>query len=205
MLPTQLYPEIRVKLDEALKQEIPEDRKNILQPLIDFVQQQIDAEKPVRLNFICTHNSRRSQFGQVWAHTVSDYFGIQTECFSGGTEVTAFHQNALEALKRSGFKIEKGTGENPQIAIDFSPNSKPIIGYSKLYDCEENPSDNFAAVMTCSHADENCPYIPGCTARIALDYKDPKEFDNTSKVMEKYEERSDQIAAEMMYVFKSIK
>ena len=31
--------------------------------------------------------------------------------------------------------------------------------------------------MVCDHADQNCPFIPGATARIPLRYKDPKEFD----------------------------
>lgn len=79
-----------------------------------------------------------------------------------------------------------------------------MICYSKVFDADENPSTNFAAVMTCSHADENCPFIPGSEASIALDYKDPKEFDDTPQAQEKYDERSDQIASEMIYVFENI-
>ena len=161
--------------------------------------------QPIKLNFICTHNSRRSQLGQVWAKAISAHYGIKTECFSGGTEETAFFKSAIDALRRAGFVIKSGAGQNAHSEVFYSEEDKPVICYSKVYDAPENPSENFAAVMTCSHADENCPFIAGSKARIPLDYKDPKEFDNTPQAEEKYDERSDQIASEMIYVFENIK
>ena len=59
--------------------------------------------------------------------------------------------------------------------------------------------------MTCSHAEENCPYIPGTEARIPVMYDDPKAFDGTALETAKYDERCQQIAAEMFYVFSQIK
>ena len=59
--------------------------------------------------------------------------------------------------------------------------------------------------MTCSHADENCPLIPGAEKKISLMYEDPKLFDRTILEKEKYRERSLQIATEMKYVFSKIK
>ena len=59
--------------------------------------------------------------------------------------------------------------------------------------------------MTCSHADENCPFIAGALQRIPVRYEDPKAFDNTPIQLEKYEERSFQIATEMKYVFSKIR
>ncbi|MCM8568257.1 protein-tyrosine-phosphatase [Gramella jeungdoensis] len=200
-----LLPELQEKIEELKDLKVPEDRKEVLKPLISFIQKKKDEGRPVPLNFICTHNSRRSQLGQIWAKAISAYFGIDTECFSGGTEETAFHQNAIDALKRAGFQIEEENGKNPHFKVHFAKSEKPFICYSKVYDSEENPSHGFAAVMTCSHADENCPFIPGAETRIALDYKDPKAYDGTAQVNEKYDERSDQIASEMIYVFKNIK
>ncbi|MFV8224542.1 low molecular weight phosphatase family protein [Christiangramia aquimixticola] len=202
---TKLFPTLEQKIKELEKAEIPLERKEILQNLIDFIQDKKDADLPVRLNFICTHNSRRSQFSQIWAHLASKIYNIPTECFSGGTEVTAFHANAINSMARAGFKSEKTTETNPEIKMFYSEQESPLICYSKLYDSPENPSNLFAAVMTCSHADENCPVIPGADARIPLDYLDPKAFDNTPQVEEKYDERRDQIGAEMLYVFQKIK
>ncbi len=55
--------------------------------------------------------------------------------------------------------------------------------------------------MTCSHADENCPFIPGASQRIAVTYDDPKDFDGTPGQDEAYRERTRQIAREMLYLF----
>ena len=68
-----------------------------------------------------------------------------------------------------------------------------------------NPEKDFAAVMTCSHADEHCPFIPGATARIALTYDDPKDFDDTPLESEKYRERVMQIGREILYAFSQVK
>ncbi|MDR5590733.1 protein-tyrosine-phosphatase [Christiangramia sp. SM2212] len=201
----KLYPEIVQKINSVKKLKIPQERKDGLQPLIDFIQLKKDANEPIKLNFICTHNSRRSQLGQIWAKAISANYGIETACYSGGTEATAFFKNAINALRRAGFKIDEKSGENPHYYVQFSNEMESIKCYSKIYDSEENPSENFAAVMTCSHADENCPFISGSDARIALDYKDPKEFDGTPEEEKKYDERSDQIASEMIYVFENIK
>ncbi|TBW28530.1 protein-tyrosine-phosphatase [Gramella sp. KN1008] len=200
-----LFPEIQKKIQALQNHTISSERKEVLKPLMSFIQHKKDKGNPILINFICTHNSRRSQLGQVWAKAVSAYFGLDTECFSGGTEETAFHINAINALERAGFRIESKPGDNPEIMVHFSKNDDPLICYSKVYDSEENPSKGFAAVMTCSHADENCPFIPGADARIPLDYKDPKDFDETPQAPGKYDERSDQIASEMIYVFKNIK
>ena len=58
--------------------------------------------------------------------------------------------------------------------------------------------------MTCSHADENCPFIAGAEQRIPVRYDDPKAFDNTPQQLEKYRERSLQIATALFYVFSQI-
>jgi arsenate reductase (thioredoxin) len=200
-----LFPELQAKIGELEKNEISDSRRKVLQPLVDYIQKKKDSGEPVLLNFICTHNSRRSQLAQVWAQVISAAFNIKTECFSGGTEETAFHQNAIDSLQRAGFKIENFQDKNPVVKLHFSDQSEPMQCYSKVYDNKENPSRAFAAVMTCAHADENCPFIPGAEARIPLDYMDPKEFDNSTIVKEKYDERRDQIGAEMIYVFKNIK
>ena len=59
--------------------------------------------------------------------------------------------------------------------------------------------------MTCSQADEGCPFIAGAEKRLPIRYDDPKAFDGTELMNEKYTERSLQIASEMHYVFSQIK
>ena len=199
-----LLPELSKTIERARQRPIPEERKQVLQELVNYIQEKVNNRKEVHLNFICTHNSRRSQFAQIWAQTAASYFGIHAQCYSGGVEVTEFNPRAVASIERSGFRVVAKGGSNPVYSIYYAQNGQPITAFSKLYDDPANPTSNFAAVMTCSHADENCPFIPGTEKRIALLYDDPKEFDGTPQEAAKYDERSMQIAAELFYVFEQI-
>ncbi len=185
---------------------ISNERKQTLQPLIDYIQTKVSGNKNANLNFICTHNSRRSHISQVWAQAAAHFYNFKNVyCYSGGTEATALFPIAAKTLKRAGFDIQTITeGKNPVYAIKYDENEHPIIGFSKTFDDSFNPKSEFAAIMTCSHADTNCPFIPGAEKRIPIKYDDPKAFDNTPQQAEKYEERSNQIAAEMLFVFSKI-
>ncbi|KQO21304.1 protein tyrosine phosphatase [Flavobacterium sp. Leaf82] len=202
-----LYPKIQSLFESFDFNAISNDRKKTLQPLIDFIQLKFNQEQEIRLNLICTHNSRRSHLAQVWAQTAAYYYKIKNvSCYSGGTEATALFPKVAEVLLESGFEIQKlSEGDNPIYAIKFSENETPIIVFSKTYDADFNPKSEFAAIMTCSQADGGCPFIAGAEKRIAITYDDPKAFDGTSEQTEKYQERSLQIAAEMFYVFSQIK
>lgn len=185
---------------------ITAERKSILQPLIDFVQQKVNNREQININFICTHNSRRSHLAQVWAQTAAAHFNTpNVHCYSGGTEETALFPKVAETLINQGFNIfEIATGDNPVYAIKYSDNVLPVIGFSKKYDSPFNPASAFAAVMTCSQADGGCPFIVGAEKRIPITFEDPKILDNTAGQSQVYAERSLQIASEMFYVFSKI-
>ncbi|MEL1252394.1 protein-tyrosine-phosphatase [Flavobacterium sp. DGU38] len=202
-----LFTEIEQTVLSFYFDEIDFERKNILQSLIDFIQLKVDNQEDILLNFICTHNSRRSHLSQIWAQTAAHYYGIKNVfCYSGGTEATALFPKVAEVLKNTGFKIQKLSEENnPVYAIKFAHNESPVICFSKTYDDDFNPKNNFAAIMTCSSADEGCPFITGAEKRIPVRFEDPKAFDNTPQQTEKYQERSLQIASELFYVFSQIK
>ena len=179
-------------------------RQIILDPLIDFIRHHFGQSNKVTLNFICTHNSRRSQFAQIWAQTASAYFAVPVVCHSGGVEVTEFNDRAVNAIKQAGFVTAKQGNENPHYQVRFDENSEPVEMYSKLFDSVQPSARKYAAVMTCDHADQNCPIIPSALARIPVLYEDPKRFDGTSRESEAYAERCKQIASEMFYVFSKI-
>jgi arsenate reductase len=185
--------------------EISIARKAELTLLIDYVQGKKNREEAVLLNFICTHNSRRSQFAQIWAKVAADYYNIVIQSYSSGVEVTALNPRAVKSLERFGFNINSTGGENPHYRIDYDPAQKAIMAFSKLIEDASNPKENFAAIMTCSHADENCPIVVGCEQRIPLRYNDPKAFDDSPLEASMYDYRSFQIATELFYVFSSIK
>jgi arsenate reductase (thioredoxin) len=203
-----MFQSIKEQCDELVNQflSLPEERKKVLQQIAEFVQTKKDQHESSRLMYVCTHNSRRSHFGQVWSKVAATYYGISdVETYSGGTEATAFNPNAIKALVHSGFNIVKeNESANPIYRVYFSV-SAYVNCFSKVYDDIRNPSKEFAAIMTCSDAEENCPFIPGVELRVATTYDDPKAFDGTELQEVKYLERSKQIALECLYVFSLIK
>lgn len=186
---------------------VSDERKKVLKPLADYIQNKINSKQEIRLNFICTHNSRRSHLSQIWAQTMAFHFGIKNIfCYSGGTEATAMFPKVAETLSNQGFQIQKVSHENnPVYAIKFNENQHPIICFSKTYFDDFNPKSNFAAIMTCNNADGVCPMVLGAEARFPIKYDDPKDFDGTDTMNEKYKERSMQIASEMYYIFSQLK
>lgn len=186
---------------------VSDERKKVLKPLADYIQNKINSKQEIRLNFICTHNSRRSHLSQIWAQTMAFHFGIKNIfCYSGGTEATAMFPKVAETLSNQGFQIQKVSHENnPVYAIKFNENQHPIICFSKTYFDDFNPKNNFAAIMTCNNADGGCPMVLGAEARFPIKYDDPKAFDGTDTMNEKYKERSMQIASEMYYIFSQLK
>ncbi|WP_375324641.1 low molecular weight phosphatase family protein [Flagellimonas sp. GZD32] len=187
-------------------QSITTERKQTLSPLVEYIQEKRAKKEPIRLNFICTHNSRRSHLSQIWAQTMAHQLGVaNVSCYSGGTEATALFPMVASTLANTGFEVRMlSEGKNPVYGIKFSENEHPVICFSKRMDDDFNPKSDFAAIMTCSQADEGCPFVPGAEKRIPITYEDPKAFDNTPQQAEKYSERSKQIATEMFYVFSQI-
>lgn len=202
-----MFQQLSRSIASLSNENIHPERTETLQSLIDYIQSKVIINETVRLNFICTHNSRRSHLSQVWAQVMAFHFNIKNVlCFSGGTEATALFPKVAATLENQGFKIQKlSQDNNPVYAIKFSENEPAIIGFSKKFDNSFNPQSEFLAIMTCSQADEGCPFIAGAEKRIPVRYDDPKIFDGTILATEKYLERSNQIAIEMHYVFSQIK
>lgn len=194
-------------IESISKITISDERKEVVQPLIEYVQTKIDTQQPIRLNFICTHNSRRSHLSQIWAQTMAFHFSIKNVfCYSGGTEATAMFPKVGETLTNQGFKIQQlSIGNNPVYAVKYDEDESAIICFSKTFDDDFNPNSEFVAIMTCSSADAGCPFIAGAEKRLPIRYDDPKAFDGTNLMDAKYAERSLEIASEMYYIFSKIK
>lgn len=206
---TVLYPTLQNKLNQFEKEfsAIPQERKEILEQISAFVQGKLQTGKSADLNFICTHNSRRSHISQIWAQAAAAYYEIgNVKCYSGGTEATAFNPRAVSAMSAAGFNIVKvSESSNPRYTVSFGEDLPTLMVFSKVYSDRFNPSKDFAAVMTCSHADENCPLVVGAEKRISLPFHDPKDFDGTPQEAEKYAERAQQIGREVAYAFSLVK
>jgi len=200
-----------VKYSETLPNEfnqIPDERKAALEELGDYIYQKKVGGKASNIVVICTHNSRRSHFGQLWLKTAAIYYGIEdVTTFSGGTEATAFNPRAVDALDRAGFRIMNSGrgGDNPRYLASIGNDYGDILMYSKRFDDRQNPQSEFCAVMVCSEADASCPFVPGADERLSIPYEDPKHFDDTPSETQKYDERCRQIAREMFYAMNHAK
>ena len=192
-------------INYATNLEISDSRKLILKELVKYIKTKKASKSEVHLNFICTHNSRRSQFSQIWTETASAYYNKKTYCYSGGLVVTEFNVNAVNTMKKCGFDVIKSGSKNPTYSLYYSNSRvRPISVFSKLYNDPANKANSFAAITTCSDAEENCPFILNAEKRIFLQYDDPKLFDNLPNKMEKYFDCSLQIASELFYVFQNV-
>jgi len=198
------FPELAAAIDDLLaaSHEIESARRTPLAALAEIVVERLAAGKPARLVFICTHNSRRSHIAQIWAQAAADYFGLAgVETYSGGTEATAFHPNAVTAMARAGFRLERtGAGGNPTYRVQWRSHAG-ATAFSKMYDQPPNPAADFCAVMTCAEADQACPAVAGAAARIALPFTDPKAADGAPDQDAVYDARCRQIGGEMLYAF----
>lgn len=203
---SEVYPELEHFISSLKPSEIPVERQRELDSLIRFIRSRIQEKEHIGLCFICTHNSRRSQFAQAWAAALSYCFGIDNiSCHSGGTEVTAVFPKVISALRNCGFRIENTKeGENPVYNIFYAAKQPPVKAFSKVYDDDSNPKKGFAAIMTCSEAEKECPVVAGAAFRLSLPFEDPKAYDGTPVAAEKYAETSRKIANELLYVFSKI-
>lgn len=187
--------------------EVPEDRKAVLEAIAADLAGLLEAGKPAKLTYICTHNSRRSHMSQIWAQTAAYHYGLdRVSAYSGGTEVTACNCRTVTAMRRAGFTIEDATtGDNPLYLVHYATDRPPIRAFSKLYNAAGNPRHGFVALMTCSSADRSCPVIEGAVARHAIHYADPRLCDDTPTETAAYDERCRQIAREMFYLMAEVR
>jgi len=159
------------------------------------------------LTFICTHNSCRSHLAQVLCATAAVHHGlVRIVCCSGGTEATACNERTVAALQWAGFPVTRaGEGDNPVYEIGCAEGVSPLRAWSKVYHADGNPASGYLAVMTCTHADENCPVVMGARHRFSLPYRDPKESDETPLEAATYDERLREIGAEMFHLMRRVR
>lgn len=181
---------------------IDSERKTILAQMANNLSTILKNEGNINLNFICTHNSRRSIFCQVWAHCAAQFYGkYNINLYSGGTKKSTVPAIVLNTLKDAGFRIAKNRNPSKGHILDVWGNE--LLLYAKMYNSEENPKD-YIAVMNCEEAAQYCPFIPEAKKRINLTYLDPKTADGTDQEQQVYFDTCMGIANEMFYLFSKI-
>ena len=179
-----MYPLIQEKLSEyaARFEEIGAERKLVLQQLAASIRQSLVANDRANIVYVCTHNARRSHFGQVAAALAAAFYAIdKVFTYSAGTETTKVHEHTIQAIQLLGCTVVKlDEVPNPKYTINFgAPHT--LICYSKTIEDKAIPTQHYIAVMTCTDAEQNCPYLPLAMARIGLPYTDPKIADGTGR------------------------
>ena len=114
------------------------------------------------------------------------------------------NKSVISVIKDYGFNINFQDSSNPIYSIKIK-NLNLGNYFSKLYLDFENPKSEFAAIMTCSDAESNCPLIEGAEIKFSLQYEDPKKYDKTKIEKTGYKKTSEKIASEMNYLYRKLK
>ncbi len=204
-----LLPALRPYVNEVAHEleRVGPERREVLDAIAGRMMQELNAGKPAKLTFICTHNSRRSHMSQIWAQTAAYYYGLDNvRCYSGGTQQTACNCRTVTAMRHAGFEFQDITsGDNPVYLVRYASDRPTIRAYSKIYNSDDNPKSDFIALMTCSAADKSCPVVEGSIARFAIHYVDPRLCDDLPTETAAYNERCREIAREMFYIMSEVK
>jgi arsenate reductase (thioredoxin) len=103
----------------------------------------------VRVLFLCTHNSSRSQMAEGFLRALAPE---RHEVASAGTEKTSVHPLAVRAMAERGIDISRHT--------------------SKLY-ADLPPARWDYLITVCDDANERCPFVPGVMTRLHWSFEDP--------------------------------
>jgi arsenate reductase len=106
-------------------------------------------DSPIRVLFLCTHNSARSQMAEALLRQLG---GGRFEAFSAGTEATRVHPLAVRAMADVGIDIAQAHSKhlNEYLGQDFD-----------------------YVITVCDRAAESCPVFPGRPERIHWSFPDP--------------------------------
>jgi arsenate reductase len=106
----------------------------------------------VKVLFLCTGNSCRSQMAEGWArHLKSNAI----EAWSAGIETHGMNPHAVAVMKEAGVDI---SGQHSKTPADIGPVEFDYV------------------VTVCGHADENCPVFPGKTKVVHVGFEDPPKL-----------------------------
>jgi len=130
----------------------------------------------IRVLFVCTGNSARSQMAEAF---LRQYGGDRYEAYSAGLQPGQVHPLTIQVMQ--------------EIGIDMSAHrSKSVQEYlGKI---------RFGYVITvCSHAEQNCPFIPGAGTRLHWPFDDPAAVTGSqAEKLEKFRQVRDEIKAHIL-------
>lgn len=144
--------------------------------------------------FLCTHNSRRSQYCEIWAKYFSSVYKNKIKFLSAGAVKTKVHKQIYKSFERVGVKVDENSSINIE-TMTISPFSKTLT---------EVKEKEFMSIMTCAESEKSCPVDARSLINLKLFYDDPKRYDNTPEEAEEYDKTSFMIASQINYILKNI-
>ena len=111
----------------------------------------------LKILFLCTGNSCRSQMAEGWARYLKSEF---LQPFSAGLEAHGLNPNAVKVMQEVGVDISRQKSQH-------------------MEDMETIPFD--IVVTVCGHADENCPVFSCATMVVHHGFDDPPKLAKTAK------------------------
>ena len=115
------------------------------------------AMRKIRVLFLCTGNSCRSQMAEGWARALK---AEVIEAYSAGLEQHGLNPHAVTVMAEAGVDISKHYSKTP---------------------AELGPVPFDYVVTVCGHADENCPVFPGKTRVLHFGFDDPPKLAQNAK------------------------
>lgn len=110
------------------------------------------TQEKLKVLFLCTGNSCRSQMAEGWTRALKSE---SIEPYSAGIESHGLNQRAVAVMKEAGVDISEQTSK-------------------RLEQLDSIPFDY--VVTVCAHADEHCPAIPGARCVIHVGFDDPPKL-----------------------------
>ena len=118
-------------------------------------------KRKIKLLFLCTGNSCRSQMAEGWARRLK---ADAVEAWSAGIETHGMNPNAVRVMKEAGVDITSQHSKNVREVLDV-------------------PFDY--VVTVCGHANETCPVFPGAKTKVVhVGFDDPPKLAKTAKTEE---------------------
>ena len=127
----------------------------------------------MKILFLCTGNSCRSQMAEGWARHLK---GEVIEASSAGIEKHGLNPDAVKVMTEAGVDI---SGFQSQNVAEFADVDFDYV------------------VTVCGHANETCPVFPGDTKMVFVGFDDPpklaKELDDEDQKLDCYRRVRDEI------------
>ncbi len=135
----------------------------------------------MRILFLCTGNSCRSQMAEGFARQLA---GSRAEIVSAGIEAHGKNPRAIAAMA--------------EVGIDISAQASTRLTDEMLAGCD-------LVVTVCGHADEHCPVLPPGTRRLHWPLPDPaRAIGSEAQISEQFRAVRDDIQQRVQSLLKSI-